>query len=192
MCPKSYGKESEVEKAFLIGACACALLGAIRDVKTRRIPNWLTYSAFLAGLLLRACFGGWHGVWYGFLGGLVGGGIFLLFFLVGGMGAGDVKLMAAVGSLAGWDHIGNSPAVVIIVLACAIAGGVLALIYMVFRRRVGSTLKNVWFLVRHHMLFGVQSHPDINLHDPNAIKMPYALAIAAGTFYSLGAMLVQR
>ena len=155
LAPSSYGKESEVEKAFLIGACACALLGAIRDVKTRRIPNWLTYSAFLAGLLLRACFGGWHGVWYGFLGGLVGGGIFLLFFLVGGMGAGDVKLMAAVGSLAGWDHIWNSPAVVIIVLACAIADGVQDLIYMVFRRRVGSTLKNVWFLVRHHMLFGV-------------------------------------
>jgi len=41
-----------VEKDFLIGACACALIGATWDVKSRRIPNWLTYSALVAGLLL--------------------------------------------------------------------------------------------------------------------------------------------
>lgn len=192
-----------MEKYLLIGACACAVIGATWDVASRRIPNWLTYGAFLAGLLLRFCFGGfaggmkstpvgwnfgpaWHQVLYGLAGGLIGGGIFFLFYLVKGMGMGDVKLMAAVGCLAGVGQVAK------IVLACAIAGGVLALALMVLRRRVGRTLGNVWLLVRHHLLFGVQSHPEINLDSPEAIRLPYALAIAAGTFYSLGAMLMQR
>ena len=109
-----------------------------------------------------------------------------MFFLVHGMGAGDVKLMAAIGGLAGLGQV------VVIVLASAIAGGVLALAFMVLRRRVGRTLVNVWELVRYHLVFGAQSHPDINLHNPEAIRLPYAVAIAAGTFYSLGAMLMRR
>ena len=171
---------------MMIAAFGCALVGAGWDVATRRIPNWLTYSCLVGGLVFRACVGGWHGVWYGIAGALVGGGIFLVFFLVHGMGAGDVKLMAAVGCLAGLGQVA------MIVLTSAIAGGVLAFAFMVFHRRVGHTLGNTWELIRYHLVFGAQSHPEINLQNPEAIRMPYALAIAAGTFYSLGAMLLWR
>ena len=171
---------------MIIAAFGCALVGAGWDVATRRIPNWLTYGSLAGGLVIRACFGGWHGVWYGLAGALVGGGIFFMFFLVHGMGAGDVKLMAAVGGLAGLAQV------LMIVLTSAIAGGVLALFFMVAKRRVGRTLGNMWELIRYHLVFGAQSHPDINLHNPEAIRMPYALAIAAGTLYSLSAMLMRR
>lgn len=175
-----------LDKYFVTAAFTCALIGAGWDVATRRIPNWLTYGSLATGLVFRACFSGWHGVWYGVAGALVGGGIFLVFFLVHGMGAGDVKLMAAIGGLAGLGQV------VIIVLASAIAGGILALAFMVFHRRVGRTLGNIWALIHYHLVFGAQSHPEINLQNPEAIRMPYALAIAAGTFYSLGAMLMRR
>lgn len=175
-----------MDQYFIIAAFICALIGAGWDVATRRIPNWLTYSGLAAGLAFRACLGGWHGVWYGFAGALVGGGIFLVFFLVHGMGAGDVKLMAAVGCLAGLGQV------LMIVLTSAIAGGILGLVFMVVHRRVGRTLRNMWELVHYHLLFGAQSHPKINLQDPEAIRMPYALAIATGTLYSLGAMLMRR
>jgi len=97
-----------------------------------------------------------------------------------------VKLMAAIGCLAGLGQV------VMIVLSSSIAGGVLALVFMVIHRRVGRTVRNLWELIRYHLLFGAQSHPQINLKNPDAIRMPYALAIAAGTFYSLGTMLVRR
>ena len=184
-----------MQRYFIVVAFACALAGATWDVRTRRIPNWLTYGGFLAGLVLRACFGGWRAVSYGLVAGLVAGGIFFLFFLVRAMGAGDVKLMAAVGCLApsGVSSMGDAlKQAVMIVLYSAMAGGILALGYTIFRRRVSRTFRNVWELVHHHLLFGVQSHPEINLHNPEAIRMPYALAIAAGTFYSLGTMLIQR
>lgn len=94
--------------------------------------------------------------------------------------------MAAVGALVGLGKV------VMIVLSSAIAGGVLALFFMLFKKRVGRTVKNLWELIRYHLLFGAQSHPQINLQSPEAIRMPYALAIAAGTFYSLGSIVVRR
>jgi prepilin peptidase CpaA len=116
----------------------------------------------------------------GLEGALLGGGIFFLFFLVRGMGAGDVKLMAAIGSLAGVQQSW------VIILATAIAGGILAVGYMIFYKRFGRTLANVGALVRFHLTSGLQPHPEVSLQNPEAIRMPYALAIAAGTFYSLG------
>ena len=93
-------KGGSVERYLLIGAVACALAGAVCDVRGARIPNWLTYGSLLAGFAVRAVWG-WAGVKGGLIGLLAGGGIFYLLFLLGGMGGGDVKLMAAVGTWAG-------------------------------------------------------------------------------------------
>ena len=93
--------ESETLKYLLIGAFVVAAVGAVKDVRGRTIPNWLTYSGLLMGLAVRASALGWAGLRAGLLGVLVGGGIFYLLFVVGGMGGGDVKLMAAVAAWAG-------------------------------------------------------------------------------------------
>jgi len=65
-----------------------------------RIPNWLTYGSVVAALAARALLG-WPGIKGGLIGLLAGGGVFFLLFALGGMGGGDVKLMAAVGTWAG-------------------------------------------------------------------------------------------
>ena len=84
--------------ALAVAVAACA---AVSDVKERRIPNLLTYPALVAGLLLQGALHGWKGLLLGAGGGLLFGGVFLLFYLVRAMGAGDVKLAAAIGSIVG-------------------------------------------------------------------------------------------
>jgi prepilin peptidase CpaA len=162
-----------------VGAVASATAGAISDVRAARIPNWLTYGSVLAGLAIRAIWG-WPAFKGGLIGLLAGGGIFFLFFLLGGMGAGDVKLMAAVGAWAGGSRT------LTVLVGAAIAGGVLAIGYMIFYRRVGTTLRNVAELVRHHATSGIRPHPQLNVREGDALRIPYGLAVAIGTLYCFG------
>jgi len=156
-------------------------VAAACDLRWGRIPNWLTYTAIAAGLVVRAVLGGWRASLDGLAAGLIGGAVFFMFFLVRGMGAGDVKLMAAVGV---WSGVRQLPAVLI---ATALAGGILALAYMLFHKQASRTLRNLGSLFRHHFSSGgLSPHPEINLQNPHAIRVPYAVAIAAGTFYVHG------
>jgi len=161
----------------MLGALICATLGAVSDIRARRIPNWLTYGGLLGGLALRTILEGWRGLGQGAAGILAGGGIFFLFYLVRGMGAGDVKLMAAVGA---WIGVRQA---VVVMIATAVAGGILGVVYMVFYRRVGSTVQNIAELIRFHLTSGIRPHPEVNLGDPGSIQVPYGLAIAMGTLY---------
>ena len=166
-----------VETYLMLGALICAVVGAASDARARRIPNWLTYSSLTSGVAAHTMLGSWHGLGQALGGLMVGGGVFFLLFLVRGMGAGDVKLMAAVGA---WAGLRQS---VVLLIATALAGGVLAVFYMVFYGRVGSTVVNAGELVRFHLASGVKPHPELNLESKSALRMPYGLAIAAGTFY---------
>jgi prepilin peptidase CpaA len=132
--------------------------------------------------VLRGVLFGWKGLGGAAVGCLFAGGILFLFYAVRAMGAGDVKLMAAIGSLVGPKNT------LVVLLATAISGGVLGLVYAIYRRRVGSTLRNVGSVLRFHAWAGVQAHPELNLDNPAALRMPYGLAIAAGTLYAFLAM----
>ena len=91
----------EREMIYPAVAVTTALLGAAFDLKSRRIPNFITGPALLLGLSLHLALDGWRGLLAAFAAVLLCGAIFLLFYLAGGMGAGDVKLIAAVGCIAG-------------------------------------------------------------------------------------------
>jgi len=164
----------------LIGALSVAAVGAVQDIRGGRIPNWLTYGGLLAALAAQFLMLGWPGLKSGALGALAGGGIFYLLFQVGGMGGGDVKLMAAVG---GWAGAAQT---VVVLIAAAIAGGILAVGLMVFHRQVRVTLLNTAELIRHHLTSGFQPHPVLNIREPGARRVPYGLAIAMGTLCCLG------
>src|SRR6266487_365510 len=130
------------EAVFMAGALGIAGIGASTDVASRRIPNWLTYSGMLVGIVGHAVLQGWRGLGGSIAGGLIAGGAFLVFFLVHAMGAGDVKLITAVGCM-----VGPNPAVQI-VLASAIAGGIFAIALALWRRKLRTVLANVADLVR--------------------------------------------
>src|SRR5207302_1599656 len=98
-------KENLVERYFLVGAVLVALVGAVTDVRSARIPNRLTYTALLAALPLRTALLGLSGLKSGAIGMLVAGGLFLLLYMLGAMGGGDMKLMAAVGAWVGSKQV---------------------------------------------------------------------------------------
>ena len=163
----------------MLGASICAIIGAVSDVRSNRIPNWLTYGGLAVALAFRIALGGWHALGQGLGGMVLGGGIFFLLFLVRGMGAGDVKLMAAVSAWVGLQRT------LTVLIATALAGGVLAVIYMVFYKQIAGTFRNLGVLLRFHLTSGVKPHPKLNLQDSKTVRLPYGLAIAAGTLYLL-------
>lgn len=87
---------------FLAAVCALTLIAAFLDLRTRKLPNWLTVSGFVAALIFHTATGGLAGLGYSLLGFLTGFAILLLLWLTGGGGAGDVKLMGALGAWLGW------------------------------------------------------------------------------------------
>ena len=116
----------------------------------------------------------------GLAGMLFAGGIFFLLFLLGGMGGGDVKLMAAVGAWVGFAQVG------FLLIVSAIAGGLLAAGYMLVHKQDFETLRNMVELVRHHLTAGFEPHPTLNVQQAGTLRLPYGLAIAIGTFYCVG------
>ena len=157
-------------------AAAVAVSAAVTDVRQRRIPNVLTYPAMLAGVVVQGIVYGWNGILLSIGGGLLFGGIFFLFYSVRAMGAGDVKLAAALGCI-----VGNLSFQVM--FATAVAGGVLAVVYMVAKGRAWETLKNTLSIAGFHAQHGLHAHPVVNLDNPTALRMPYGLAFAAGTCF---------
>jgi len=82
-----------------------ALLASGEDIWRRRVSNVVTLGAFAAGVALQSYLYGIPGLWDSLLGGFYGFVIFLVFFLLGGMGGGDIKLMAAFGAILGADKV---------------------------------------------------------------------------------------
>jgi len=164
---------------FTGGSLLCASIGSVHDVRERRIPNFVTGPAVLAGLMLHTISGGWAGLGDSALAGLIAGGIFLIFFLAGGMGAGDVKLMAAVGCLTGLSPLR------VVIISTVIAGAVFALAVGIYNGRLRETLRNVGELVAHHRQRGLRPHPDLNLSNERTLRLPFALPIAAGCLITL-------
>ena len=157
--------------ALLIDGLLLAILAVavVTDLRSRRIRNRLTYPAMATGLVVNAVAGGWPGLSASALGWLTALGIMLVPFVMGGMGAGDVKLMLAIGALKG-PHF-----VVLVALYGAVVGGALALYYLVRERRVTSTLRYVaygWFWA-------------LRGNGPRAGTIPYAPAIAGGAIIAL-------
>lgn len=168
-----------IEGILLICGFAVAAAGAVADMRTRKIPNWLTYGSLLAAFAVRLAVSGWPGLKLGLLGMMVGAAILIVFFLLGGMGGGDVKLMAAVGAWVGGGRILE------ILAAAAVSGAVIGVGVVLVRRRGLQTVFNVVELFRHHMTSGLKRHPDLNIQESSALRIPFGPAIAIGTLYVL-------
>lgn len=85
----------------VIVAVVLGLAAIIEDLRRRTIPNWIPVAAFAGGVICQVMDKGWWGFGAATLGAIAGFGVFLVFYLLGGMGGGDVKLMAGFGALLG-------------------------------------------------------------------------------------------
>lgn len=161
---------------YLSTALLCATIASVTDVRSRRIPNWLTGPAIIAGLVIHLVLEGWSSAVLALAAAAVGGGIFLLFHIAGGMGAGDVKLMTAIACVVGFHSL------VPVLAMTAIMGGVFALCLAIARGKLKETIFNISSLMNHHRVAGLTPHPYINLDNRQTLRLPYAIAIAAGCF----------
>jgi prepilin peptidase CpaA len=178
----------QITREFMYPAASllCAAIGAGFDIKSRRVPNFLTLPAIVLGLLFHLAFGGWRQLLSALAAGLICGLIFLVFYLGGGMGAGDVKLITAVGVIAGLPQVGS------LLILTALAGGVMAISLALYRQRLKETIVNVGALMVHHRTAGLEPHPELNIANSSTLRLPYAVAIAAGSALSLGLLVAQR
>jgi prepilin peptidase CpaA len=175
-----------IEFVFPAASLLCATLSAVYDVRSRRIPNFITLPAIVFGLILHAAWGGWRQLGTAAAGGLICGLIFFVFYLAGGMGAGDVKLITAAGCIAGLPLIGH------LLLWTALAGGVMAIGLALYRRQLGATLRNMCAIVVHHRTMGLTPHARFNIGNNRTLRLPYALAITAGSALTLCLLVIQR
>jgi prepilin peptidase CpaA len=155
--------------ALAIGVAAC-----VTDLRSRRIPNWLTFGAAVAAMAFAGIAHGLSGLGYAAAGWAVGCLLFLPWFLLGGMGAGDVKLLAALGAWLGpWDAVW-------VALYAAIAGGVLAIVVSLAGGYLRQLWSNLWSLLMFWRVAGIQPMPSLTLRTAGGPRLPYALPITAG------------
>ncbi len=134
------------------------------DLRSRRIPNWLVLPFLPLGIAVSGWLHGWHGVEQSLAGAGLGIAIFGILYWKFGMGAGDVKLCAAIGAWIGPSQF------LIAALLIALAGGLVILVWAACRG-----------LLR---LVGRRTREEASLGSLMETKMPYAPAIAIGTLIS--------
>lgn len=145
-------------------AVSAASLAALIDVWSRRIPNWMTFGTLLGGVLINVWLYGFGGAIIALAGAGLGLALLLPFYAAGAMGAGDVKLLAAVGALVG------PQALISVAIYGALAGGAMSVAMLLRRRLLGRTIADMLrgFVPRH-----------------SGAKAPYGVAIASGVYLSL-------
>jgi len=152
------------------------------DWRSRRIPNWLTVPGFIAALALNCFAAHWRGLEMSLEGAGMALGLLLPLVLLKTLGAGDWKLMGALGAF--W---GPGPLLMVLAVSVFVAG-LMAAVEVVRSRRVKETLGNMVILVHGVFTFGVRPGSPIALEQPGALAVPFGVAVAfsALLIYGLG------
>lgn len=142
------------------------------DLRFGKVYNYVTLPAAGVGFLLNVASRGADGAVFSIEGWALGIGLFLLPFVFGGMGGGDVKLLAAIGAFLGPE----------LVFKCfvftAVVGGAIAIFLLLRRRRLGSTVNNL--LCSLYTIYSSRSYAGSS--EAGRTSFPYAVAIAIGGF----------
>jgi prepilin peptidase CpaA len=160
--------------SLVLAAVACGW-----DLRTRRIPQVLTLGGALVGFMFHVVNGGWNAGVASAMGWVVGIAIFFLPFALGGLGAGDVKLLGAIGA---W--LGPMNALWVGLYAGA-AGGVLAIFVALTKGYLFQAVGNVGMMLAYWRLNGVKPLPEITLEHSRGPRLAYAVPILAGTMVTL-------
>ena len=164
---------------FASGASlAVAAIACWTDLRTRRIPNVLTFCAAGAGLAFHAFVSG-SGPLTAIAGWFTGVLIFMPLFLLRGMGAGDLKLLGALGAWLG-------PLMAVrIGLWSALAGGVLAIVVALAHGYAEQALRNVWLLLTHWRVSGIKPIDSLTLDKGTGPRLAYAVPLMVGLMVAL-------
>jgi prepilin peptidase CpaA len=157
-----------------------AIIAGWTDWRSRRIPNWLTVPALILGIAANTLAHGWTGAKESLLGAGLGLGLLLPFFLLRSLGGGDWKLVGALGAFLG------PPRLIIVLVATILVAGAMAVILIIWKKRVGRTLRNLAHLVVSLFTLHLPG-PELSLDNPDSLKVPFGVAVAvAVVLYTVG------
>lgn len=156
---------------------ALTIAAAWTDLRSRKIPNWLTVSGAVAGIAVNFYFHRWHGVKSSLEGMTLALVVLLPLVMLRALGAGDWKLMGAVGTFVG-------PVLFLFILVGSIfVSGAMAIAQMMRSRRIVETFRNMVVLVKGFVSFGFRPNPQMSLDNPGLMKLPFGVAVAIATAF---------
>ncbi|MGB4589580.1 MAG: prepilin peptidase [Clostridiaceae bacterium] len=173
-----------LENLILLGLLALAVY---HDITRRKIPNKITMPAILFGIIYSTVNSGLNGFLFSIFGFLLGLAVFLIPYIFGGIGAGDVKLMAAIGALKGSRFALMSS------IGTALSGGMIVIIYMIYKGGLSSTIissfgllikpisKWIFLVTGNKSVLKVFKYFEGKQIEKVKDYIPYAIAIACGT-----------
>jgi prepilin peptidase CpaA len=156
------------------------VVAAVIDGLKLKVPNWITYPMILSGWIYSTAFSpywGWEGLWYSLLGTVVGLALLLPAYAIGGMGAGDVKLLAGVGA---WMW----PSVTFYAFATsALVGGVIAIGMILWKGSWEKHKSQFWFILNEIVTVkDPEKLAEIAAErKPRMFLLPYGIPIAIGS-----------
>lgn len=154
------------------------LIAGVSDIRSHKIPNWLTYPTMFVAIAYHTTMNGLSGLLFSLEGLALGIAFLLVFYLLGGMGAGDVKLMGAVGGLLGPKGVFDA------FLFTAIIGGIYSIVILAIHGYLKETAKRLLISLKTFIFIKEFFYitPAENKKKP---KLCYGVAIALGTLCSV-------
>jgi prepilin peptidase CpaA len=164
----------------MAGAVLLAVIAGWTDFRSRRIPNWLTVGGLVVGVAVNVAVARWGGLKSSLLGAGLGLVLLLPFVLLRSLGAGDWKLAGALGAVVG-------PGVLMdLLLASVLVAGAMAVILIIYKKRVRQTLRNIGHILLSLVTFRLPG-AQVSLDDPHSLKVPYGVALALTVLLYAGA-----
>jgi prepilin peptidase CpaA len=163
---------------YLITILAVVLIvAAVIDFRINKIPNLLTFPTMILGLAGHSFFNGLEGLLFSLAGLFLGIAIFIIPYLMGGMGAADAKLMGAVGAILGLEGVFMAA------IFTAISGGVYALLLLLINAGYARGFFTRHLISLKTLVFTGQFIPIPAADNEKAPKLSYGIAIAAGVLF---------
>ena len=162
-------------------AAAFSLIAGWTDWRSRRIPNWLTVPGLVIGIAYNSVAFGWPGAKSSLLGAGLGLGLLLPFVVIRSFGAGDWKLIGALGAILGPSHL------LIVLLGTILVNGILAVAMIIQKKRVRRTLRNIGILVSSLASFHMPG-PELSIDHAEALNVPFGVAVAVTVVALAGSM----
>jgi prepilin peptidase CpaA len=169
--PRERRSGARLKPIILAGAVLLSLVAGWTDLRSRRIPNWLTVPGLLIGVSANTVLSGWSGLKASLLGALVGLALLLPFVLLRSLGAGDWKLAGALGAFAGPGRL------VDLLLGSVLVAGVMAVVLIIYKRRTLQTIRNIGHILISLVTFQLPGSR-VSLDNPESLKVPYGVALA--------------
>jgi prepilin peptidase CpaA len=148
-----------------------ALWAGALDWRYRRIPNWLTVPGLLAGVAVSAAAGGWSGTKSSLLGAGLGLAVLLPFVLIKALGAGDWKLIGALGACLGPTRL------IAVLVGSMFVAGIMALVLIIYKGRVRQAFANIVRMIGAFLSLHLPG-PEVSLDNPESVKIPFGVAVA--------------